>query len=278
MRGPNKKKGDGHSVEHLDEERRASIISTSSTGSAVSDLNSYRFPEVPPAVQASVAVSRPESRMSLPHINSPQPPSPSPQRQLSRSRGVSIDIPSSPLRYSFGDVITGSMSPSSDQTQIMGPPFARAPRPRPPPLHLGDAGFLSSPSAFLRSPLTPDIPLRHSADIEDPTYAARRQSLPSYLASSFMPTPASAAAECFSQHSDQTHSRSTSTSEAPLTPLTAPDSMFDLQGELGYADDMGMGYEHGRTLDDIQEVKEIAVTVVNVSPMEAYMSDGEVQA
>lgn len=39
-----------------------------------------------------------------------------------------------------------------------------------------------------------------------------------------------------------------------------------------------MGYEHGRTLDDIQEVKEIAVTVVNVSPMEAYMSDGEVQA
>ena len=278
MRGPNKKKREGHSVERHspmpEDQRRGSIISVASTGSATSDLETYRFPEMPPAVQASVAASRPESRASLPHTNSPHPPSP--QRQISRSHDFSAGIPSSPLRYPIGDA-SDPVSPPS-QAQIVGPPFTRRQRPRPPPLHLGDAAFFNASAFLQRAPLTPDVPLPHSATIQDttPTYAARRQSLPSYLVHGFTPTPPVLAAE-HSQLSDHSHSRSNSTSEAPMTPLTVPEGGFDLGGELGYPDDMGVGYDVGHSLADIQEGKEptsVAVSVVDVSPIDAHMAHG----
>ena len=295
MRGPNKKKRDGHSVERSspqpDDRRRGSIISIGSTGSATSDLDGYRFPEMPPSVQASVTVSRPESRASVPHIMSPHPPSP--HRQISRSHDFSISIPSSPLRYPIGDG-AGPLSPLP-QVQISGPPFTRRPRPRPPPLHLGDAAFFNASAFLQRAPLTPDVPLMHSSSLEDstPTYAARRQSLPSYLAHGFTPTPPVLAAER-SQLSDHSHSRSNSTSEAPMTPLTVPEGGLDISGDLGYPDELDTTYESGRTLGDIQEGKElfeslprlggeggaqlegeptsVGVTVLDVSPIEAHIS------
>lgn len=278
MRGPNKKKRDGHSVERhepeLDEQRRGSVISITSTSSGTSDLDTYRFPQVPPAVHASVAMSRPESRVSLPHINSSQPPSP--QRQVSKPHNLSVDIPPSPLRYPSGDAI-GPASPPAEPQIIMGPPFTRRARPRPPPLHLGDAAFFDASAFMQRSTFTPDIPMQHPAGIEDTasTYAARRQSLPSYLVPGFAPTPPVFAAECLSQLSDNSHSRSNSTSEAPMTPFTVPDGGFDFGGELEYPDDMGAGYAPGQTLENIEESKEpnlVAVTVMNASPLEAHMS------
>ena len=276
MRGPNKKKREGHSVERHspkpDDGRRGSIISIASTSSATSDLDTYRFPEMPPSMQVSVNVSRPESRASLPHISSPHPPTP--QRQISRPHDFTGSIPSSPLRYPVGDG-SSHVSPAP-QAQIVGPPFTRRPRPRPPPLHLGDAAFFNASAFLQRAPLTPDVPLVHSAGIEDttPTYAARRQSLPSYLVHGFTPTPPVLAAE-HSQRSDHSHSRSNSTSESPTTPLTVPDGGFDLREELGYPDEVSDGFERAHVLEGIQEGKEptsIGVMVVDVSPIEAHFS------
>ncbi|KZT68493.1 hypothetical protein DAEQUDRAFT_653968, partial [Daedalea quercina L-15889] len=236
MRGPNKKKREGHSVDSrspvADEQRRGSIISITSTSSGTSDLDAYRFPDVPPPVQASAAMSRPASRASLPHVNSPHPPSP--RRQPSRSQDYPAGT-SSPLRFRVGDAASAmSPPPPPAPTSVRG----GRPRPRPPPLHLGDAAFFDA-SAFMQqhTPATPSpLPMPHSAvelvDDITPTYAARRQSLPAYLLHGFTPTP-----PVFAQHSDDTHSRSNSTSTAPTTPLTGSESELDASAELGYPDD-----------------------------------------
>ncbi|KAH9931328.1 uncharacterized protein B0H18DRAFT_1209003 [Fomitopsis serialis] len=290
MRGPNKKKREGSSVERLsppapDDGRRGSIVSVASTSSATSDLDNYRFPEIPAAVQASIAAPRPDSRASLPHLNVPHPPSP--MRQSNRSHDFSGGIPSSPLRFPMdGGASSMSPPPPPVQTSMQG-----RRRPRPPPLRLGDAALFNS-SAFLQHmPLTPDPVPRSAAELVDdatPTYAARRQSLPSYLVHEYTPTPP-VLTERFSQLSDHSHSRSTSNSEAPLTPLSVPESKLSPHGDLAYPDDFVRGFE-GR-LGGIQEGREpfepelppldansdtrmdgkhsVGVTVVDVSPVEA---------
>ncbi|KAH9828981.1 uncharacterized protein C8Q71DRAFT_452930 [Rhodofomes roseus] len=288
MRGPNKKKRDESSTERksspsFDEQRRGSVISVASTSSG-SDLDSYRFPEIPPAVQASVAASpRPASHTASPYAGSPHPPSP--RRQLSRSQDLSAGMPASPLRFHITEApstMTPPPAPAKSPTQTRR-------RPRPPPLHLGDAMFFDA-SAFMgrspRTPMTPD-PVTHSkvelVDDITPTYAARRQSLPSYLVQGYTSTPP-VLSEGFSQQSNHSHSRSNSTSEAPLTPLS-----LDPVGGLAYPEDFSLGFEG--QLGDIQESKEpfepelprleihpdepgkhssVGVTVVDVSPAEVH--------
>jgi len=186
------------------------------------------------------------------------------------------------------DEASSSMSPPPPPTQSSMQGWRR---PRPPPLRLGDAALFNSSAFFQQMPLTPD-PVPHSAvelvgDVT-PTYAARRQSLPSYLVHEHTPTPP-VLTERFSQLSDHSHSRSTSTSEAPLTPLSVPETRLSPHGDLAYPDDFRLGIE-GR-LGGIQEGGEpfepelpqfdtnfdarvdgkhtVGATVVDVSPVEA---------